>query len=311
MGFREGARKGRLVIMLSINKLRGRSGRLPSVLILTMAFSGLLLYLGLSAEIQADTPDPRAELVNQIEVTMAQIKSVGLSMEAYKLDHGSYPGPPPKQPGLPSAQISVASIKEFLEPTYIRSLPTQDTWGNDLIFAQQNENLVVVSLGANGVEDGAPLLWGLDLVWFAGEFLHEELGRVIPKEATRYGQKRMARDHHAKALKSMRTIATCFESYAVDNNKYPGKTKSFQPVAKLRGELEPTYVANLPANDPWGSPVYYWSDGEDYRLVSGGANRELETTERSKVSGMAPESEMDLVYENGTFLQVPERMNRR
>jgi type II secretory pathway pseudopilin PulG len=68
----------------------------------------------------------------------------------------------------------------------------------------------------------------------------------------------------------IRTIGTCFEAYAVDNNRYPGPTDGWVDVEAVAEELEPMYVAEMPRVDGWGNPYRVWSDGTSYRIVSSG-----------------------------------------
>ena len=49
--------------------------------------------------------------------TMCDIRAVGTTLESYSKDHGRYP-----------AADSIEDLAPFVEPTYIRRLPTQDAW---------------------------------------------------------------------------------------------------------------------------------------------------------------------------------------
>ena len=113
------------------------------------------------------------------------------------------------------------------------------------------------------------------------------------------------------AMKDLRIIATCLEARATDTNEYPKVT--FEELPPL---LEPVYVRVLPRVDPWGTAYAYVSDGQNYRIVSAGADRrfawdsrrlDLQNVEPRPMDGL----DADLIFQNENFIQFPARANER
>jgi hypothetical protein len=113
------------------------------------------------------------------------------------------------------------------------------------------------------------------------------------------------------AMKDMRIIATCLEARATDTNEYP--KVAFEELPPL---LEPVYVRVLPRVDPWGTAYAYVSDGQNYRVVSAGADKrfawdsrrlDLQNVETRPMGDL----EADLIFQNGSFIQFPARANGR
>ena len=102
------------------------------------------------------------------------------------------------------------------------------------------------------------------------------------------------------------SIATATEAYATDTNEYP----RVHSVDELRPLLEPIYIKTMPAEDAWGTKLFYISDGRSYRFVSAGSDgrfewsvQVLETGELQKRESDAPG--LDLVFQDGQFIQRP------
>jgi hypothetical protein len=115
--------------------------------------------------------------------TMADILAVSTAIQAFGSDHGVFPEPPipsqtlvpyddshfnswffprmpPPWPLHPKRKLEL--LRKFLQPKYIKGLPTQDYWGNPLYFDISNDrrHFVIVSLGADGIPDT-----NIRLVW--------------------------------------------------------------------------------------------------------------------------------------------------
>lgn len=128
-------------------------------------------------------------------------------------------------------------------------------------------------------------------------------------------QKERDEDEHRKhpwkrALSDMRTIATCVEAYATDENEYPQAVT----ISALASAVEPTYVRELPEKDPWGNDYVYMvsSDGQHYRIICGGADKSIDGTSRV-IAELGPgigdtENESlddDIVYQDAMFVTWP------
>lgn len=73
-----------------------------------------------------------------------------------------------------------------------------------------------------------------------------------------------------RAVAELRSIGTAVESFAVDNNVYPGPAVPIDAVLRIVADFEPLYVRVLPEVDPWGNPYHFWSDTQHYGAVSFG-----------------------------------------
>ena len=234
--------------------------------------------------------------------TLSWLGSVVLSLEAYRTDHGAYPGP---TTGFVGADFFVP----HLSPVYIRELPTVDAWGHPFRVASDGARVAVVSLGADGVADRAydsldsltPAEGaGDDLVWSGGHLV------ICPTRICRLerlgGQKRTMAD--------LRSIATAIEAHAVDHGAYP-KTDGYVAVAFVRSQVEPFYIRALPLADAWGNPFLYWSDGAHYRVVSNGWDGVADRPYDAVVAGTRTDTfASDIVFGDGQFLQWPEGEQR-
>jgi type II secretion system protein G len=99
--------------------------------------------------------------------TMADMRSIGTALETYQIDYNKYP------------QTGEANLA-YLQPTYIRRVPTLDGWGNLIKYvatsAQQD-----YSLGSGGRDASDPTTsftsaagtttsFDADIVFFDGQF---------------------------------------------------------------------------------------------------------------------------------------------
>lgn len=58
--------------------------------------------------------------------SMADIRSIGTALEAYSVDFNSYPK-------VALTNGTVNQLQTYLEPTYIKKLPTRDGWNRNLL----------------------------------------------------------------------------------------------------------------------------------------------------------------------------------
>ncbi len=78
--------------------------------------------------------------------TMADIRSIGTAVESFGVENDAYP--------RPTAGVGlVESVRDQLEPNYIKELPTTDAWGNPYLFWSDGTSYMIVSLGSDGVAD--------------------------------------------------------------------------------------------------------------------------------------------------------------
>ncbi len=259
-----------------------------------------LIVLALSGVVPA-APAEEPPLDGSTMQTLSWLGNVVLSLEAYRTDHGAYPG----SMGFVDAEFLVP----HLSPVYIRELPTRDAWGHPFRFASDGARVAVVSLGADGVADRAydsletlaPAEGaGDDLVWSGGHLM------VCPTRICRLerlgGQKRTMAD--------LRSIGTAIEAHGIDHGSYP-KTDGYVAVAFIRSQVEPFYIRALPLADAWGNTFLYRSDGEHYRVVSNGWDGVADGPYDAIVPGTRTQTfSSDIVFGDGQFLQWPEGEQR-
>jgi type II secretion system protein G len=119
----------------------------------------------------------------------------------------------------------------------------------------------------------------------------------------------MQKSKQKRTMADIRSIATAWESYAVDYNQYSAAAQDIT-FETLDGELaeliSPTYIRSFPANDAWGTEWRFEVDdqarAQAYRISSAGKNREFETAGE----GATNHFDCDIIYENGSFVQYPE-----
>jgi len=132
------------------------------------------------------------------------------------------------------------------------------------------------------------------------------------------------RGKQKRTMGDMRALATAIEAYAVDNNSYPTATCAgglFTTVGSQLTDgsfaaLTPTYIAQAPKRDGWGTLMYYNVDPSGcapntsgtapcsaYNITSYGRDAVQTGT---PACGTTTSFNDDIIYSNGTFLQWPE-----
>ncbi len=131
----------------------------------------------------------------------------------------------------------------------------------------------------------------------------------------------MQRSKQKRTMADIRSIATAWEAYAVDENAYTaagipeeptqdqtteGTDWSEMSYSSVAGRLSPDYIKNLPANDGWGNAYEYFTaeNGQRYSIDSMGKDGVRD--EGSAADGPTTDFNCDIVYENGSFVQYPE-----
>jgi len=88
---------------------------------------------------------------SKLKATMGDMKSIATAIEAYVSDLYMAPGN--------SGFTMVFEVSPYLEPFYIKILPTKDGWGSSLLYQSgaigpDQENYSVISLGRDQVVTG-------------------------------------------------------------------------------------------------------------------------------------------------------------
>ena len=119
------------------------------------------------------------------------------------------------------------------------------------------------------------------------------------------------RGKQKRTMSDMRALATAIEAYAVDNNVYPAATAcatgvftttSVTLTSSSFSNLSPTYIAQAPRMDGWGTFYAYGSTASTYVVASGGRDKTI----AAAVCGTTTNFNNDIYYSNGTFIQWPE-----
>jgi general secretion pathway protein G len=79
------------------------------------------------------------------------------------------------------------------------------------------------------------------------------------------------RGKQKRSMADIRSIGTAVESYAIDNNFYPGVT-DIATLGATATNVVPVYIRVMPAQDGWRNPFYVNSTNTGYTLASGGKN---------------------------------------
>lgn len=134
----------------------------------------------------------------------------------------------------------------------------------------------------------------------------EKLGPQLEAIMRQVQEEHALRHPWERTMRDIRSIATAAEAYETDEEKYP-------PASELKKLLEPTYIKELPAKDPWGNAYFYIAsdDGAHYRIASAGSDGVFDWDTR-KISATAPKDvkytehlEDDIIYQDGALIQAP------
>ena len=77
--------------------------------------------------------------------TMGDMRTVATAVESYAVDNNSYP-----------SISTITGLSIYLEPTYIRRLPTQDAWKTNFGWLTDSQSYSIISYGKNKRQDGSP-----------------------------------------------------------------------------------------------------------------------------------------------------------
>ena len=203
-----------------------------------------------------------------------------------------------------------STVSARIGPELARWLPVKDGWGHPLRFVFNGDEIGVISFGADGQPDiryedpsdsrvgTIPSTPDRDIILANNQFIQKP---ETPKTSLE------------RAMREIRSIATAMESFAVDNDRYPGPTSGLKTIAAVAGDLEPIYIKTLPRVDPWGQPYWVWSNGKSYIIVSGASDAALD---RSYLVGDAAapdlkegvetsDAQADIVFLDGVFVRYP------
>jgi type II secretion system protein G len=115
--------------------------------------------------------------------TMANMRNIATAWEARATDLGKYNGAGVTVDGM-SSPVSISQLVGALQPTYMKSIPTQDGWNVDFICltdqafggGQQAQRYAIISGGRDGVVATNPVMgptsdFDCDIIYSNGTFL--------------------------------------------------------------------------------------------------------------------------------------------
>jgi type II secretory pathway pseudopilin PulG len=116
---------------------------------LTPTFVLLTIALGLAAFIVVPS---LLEVVarGKQRRTMSDLRSIGVAIESYQVDHGYVPC-------VVGAGLEIESLEPLLVPTFIKALPHRDGWGRPLGWwhgTADDASYSLSSTGKDGVREG-------------------------------------------------------------------------------------------------------------------------------------------------------------
>jgi len=125
----------------------------------------------------------------------------------------------------------------------------------------------------------------------------------------------MQRSKQKRTMADMRSIATAWEARATDTNRYNAAGALSLPsvdvtLSELSTALSPTYIKQLPKADGWGNA---WVLAADVGFSGGSTAAQvymIRSTGKDGATDSAPggdttKFDADIIYSNGSFLQMP------
>jgi type II secretory pathway pseudopilin PulG len=245
--------------------------------------------------------------------TLLTMRLAGAVLESYKESGETLPD-------SGTSAIDGAQLVHQLEAEFGREngkyLTAKDGWGTPLRFLTAKDHYVLISFGADGRPDvGYGDESSIELPTRSARTPLDAPERDIIFADGVFVQRPQPKASSAKqAMTDLRSIGTAIESFAVDNNTYPGPTPDWVTLGAIATDLEPTYIRSLPRVDGWGHPYLFWSNGKKYAVVSVGADgildqEYLEAGEATSPFGgnpvATPDPNGDIVFADGQFVRYP------
>jgi hypothetical protein len=191
----------------------------------------------------------------------------------------------------------------------------RDAWNNPLLYWSDGWDYLILSLGSDGLRQfdySAARPYANVRMGWAGSDPTDDLLIV---DGVAYRGPASQSELLRRAMGELRTIGTACESFAVDNNVYPGPVEPINVVATIEPALVQVgrYLRVLQKVDPWGNSYLFWSDRTQYALVSYGPDGIPDfpyaswgrTEFEAMHTGPTTRVGADLVFAFGGFVQWP------
>jgi type II secretion system (T2SS) protein G len=210
--------------------------------------------------------------------------------------------------------VPVSSLDERIASrARSRGGAVRDAWNNPLLYWSDGRSYLILSLGSDGARQfdyGATPPYANIMKGWAGS---DPTSDLLIVDGVVYRGPASQSELLRRAMAEIRSAGTACESFAVDNNVYPGPVQPIDVLARIETDIEPIYIRALPTIDPWGNPYRFWSDTTHYALVSYGVDGvpdfPYESWSRAEFEALhtGPTSRFgqDLVLVNWQFVQWP------
>jgi len=217
-------------------------------------------------------------------------------------------------PGPTAGWVALATVSDR-QSSLARRLhgSLRDAWGRPILYWSNGADYIVASFGADGLPQfdyipdspytGVPRGW-------AGTDPNDDL---LVLDGISYRGPSSQTETVRRAMADLRSAGTACESFAVDNNVYPGPVTPIDALTRVASSLQPIYIRQLPIMDPWGHPYLFWSNTQAYALLSYGVDglpdhpydtwgqAEFEAVSTGASTLIGP----DVIFVNGQFRQWP------
>lgn len=216
----------------------------------------------------------------------------------------------------PEKPVTIREFSRNLSREIARRVVRKDAWGNEFMVFGLEQDLLVVSSGADGVHDALRSLQQTEQTeqreMEVEDMLRDDIllvlsegvvnGPISPKD----GQRRTMAD--------LRSIGTAIESFSIDNNVYPRQDRDLLPVELIQDRLSPVYIRTLPLKDAWGNEFLMWGTEGEYVIISLGADGAPDqyygftegNTMEFPFRRATSKFNDDIIFANGQFVQWPE-----
>ena len=254
-------------------------------------------------------PQPREGLRPEVLETFLRMRVVAavLDTQAVELTYPAYPGP---TDGL----VPVSSLgSQVVSRVRSHGGSARDAWNNPLLYWSDGRDYLILSLGSDGMRQfdysGARPYANVRMAWAGSDPTND----LLIVDGVAYRGPASQTELLRRAMGEVRSVGTAVESFAVDNNIYPGPVDPIDLVARIETIVAPIYIRVLPKIDPWGNPYLFWSDTTHYAVVSYGPDGipdfPYATWGRAEFEAMQTASTTrfgaDLVWVTGEFVQWP------
>lgn len=173
----------------------GMSPKTAAILVVAICIPLLVICLGIISAIAIPNFVDSTQRARQ-KRAIADIRTMGTALLDYETDMGS---PPQPGGGEGWVEVPVDRVEIDLCPTYLKSIPLKDPWGNPYLYGYNAEekSFYVLSLGKNGSREIEALpeqirtttCYESDILWLYSEFVQYPEGnqRSCGRDMATYG----------------------------------------------------------------------------------------------------------------------------